>query len=243
MHVIKVKDYEAMSEKACDILVKEMKSNERAVLGLATGSTPEGLYKRLIEKYKNHEVSFKQIKTFNLDEYVGLDKSDKNSYYYYMNDKLFKHIDIPATHASLPNGKTENIAAECERYEKKIKNAGQIDIQVLGIGLNGHIGFNEPNTPFTSRTHVVKLDESTRQANARFFHSIDDVPTEAITMGIATIMDSKKILLLASGEKKAEILAQVIHGEITEKVPASVLQKHPNVTIIADEAALSKVKI
>ena len=243
MHVIKVKDYEAMSEKACDILVKEMKSNERVVLGLATGSTPEGLYERLIEKYNNHDISFKLTKTFNLDEYVGLDKTDKNSYYYYMNHKLFKHIDLPENQAVLPNGKAENIAAECERYEKKIKDAGQIDIQVLGIGLNGHIGFNEPNTPFTSRTHVVKLDESTRQANARFFNSIDDVPTEAITMGIATIMDSKKILLLVSGEKKADILAQVIHGEVTEKVPASVLQKHPNVTIIADETALSKVKI
>jgi len=242
MQVIRVKDYDAMSDKACDIIVNEMQSNVETVLGLATGSTPEGLYDRLIEKYNNHNISFKQTKTFNLDEYVGLDKDDKNSYYYYMNHKLFKHIDIPENQALLPDSKAENIAAECERYEQKIKEAGYIDIQILGIGLNGHIGFNEPNTPFASRTHVVKLDESTRQANARFFNSIDEVPTEAITMGITTIMESKKIILLVSGEKKADILAKVIHGEVTEKVPASVLQQHPHVTIIADEAALSKVK-
>ncbi|MFC0299964.1 glucosamine-6-phosphate deaminase [Virgibacillus soli] len=242
MQIIKVKDYEEMSKKASDILSDKLKGKPELVLGLATGSTPEGLYKLLIEQYKNNEISFKQAKTFNLDEYVGLDRQDSNSYYYYMNNQLFKHIDIPLEQTNIPNGIATDSDKECSDYEKLIKEQGGIDIQLLGMGLNGHIGFNEPGTPFTSRTHVVTLDESTRQANARFFDSLDDVPTNAITMGIETIMDSKEIVMLVSGEAKASTLQQVIQGEVTKDVPATILQRHPNVTIIADEAALSKVR-
>ncbi|TXL65016.1 glucosamine-6-phosphate deaminase [Cerasibacillus terrae] len=242
MNIIKVKDYPAMSEKACEIITKHMKSNKRSVLGLATGSTPEGLYEKLVHKNKQGEITFQYTSTFNLDEYIGLDKNNPNSYYYFMNEHLFKHIDIPEKQIHLPNGMAKNKQQECDNYEQLIKQAGNIDLQILGLGLNGHIGFNEPKTPFDQRTHIIELDESTRQANARFFNSIDDVPTEAITMGIATIMGSKKIVLLVSGEKKAETLAKVIQGEVTEDVPASILQKHADITVIADEAALSKTK-
>ncbi|MEC5422871.1 glucosamine-6-phosphate deaminase [Virgibacillus sp. C22-A2] len=241
MEIIKVKDYQQMSEKACQLLKDKIQEREQPVIGLATGSTPEGLYQCLIEKYKRNELSFKDVVTFNLDEYVGLEKDDPNSYAYYMNEKLFKHIDISKEHAHLPGGVTTDLEIECQDYEKLIRDAKHVDVQLLGLGVNGHIGFNEPGTAFTSRTHVVNLDETTRQANARFFNSIDEVPTKAITMGIDTIMESKEILLLVSGESKSEAVARLLQGKVSEDFPASILQEHNRVTILADEAALSKV--
>ena len=239
MEIIKVKDYDALSEAACSFMVERINRIDHPVLGLATGSTPEGLYKRLIEKYKLGEVSFKNVKSFNLDEYVGLDKNDPNSYYYFMKTKLFDHVDIFMDNVRVPNGTADDLQQECQEHENAIRVAGGIDVQLLGIGANGHIGFNEPGTPFTSRTHVVDLEESTIKANSRFFNSIEEVPTQAISMGIETIMNSKEILLLVSGESKAEALAKLLNGEVTEEVPASVLKNHPKVTIIVDEAAFS----
>ncbi|WP_085993715.1 glucosamine-6-phosphate deaminase [Oceanobacillus senegalensis] len=238
MNIIKVMDYAEMSDYACDFLMNKMENLQKPVLGLATGSTPEGLYHRLIEK----KVSFRNVVTFNLDEYVGLDRKNPNSYYYYMNDKLFNHVDIEMDKVHVPNGSATNLEKECHDYEEAIREAGQIDVQVLGIGVNGHIGFNEPGTAFTSRTHIVELDVSTRQANSRFFDSMEEVPTKAITMGIDSIMDSKEILLLISGHSKAHAVARLLEGEINEDFPASVLRRHKNVTIVVDEAAMSEVK-
>ncbi|UJL45354.1 glucosamine-6-phosphate deaminase [Virgibacillus sp. NKC19-16] len=241
MEMIKVKNYEEMSEKVCSLLINRIQHLENPVLGLATGSTPEGLYQNLIEKNKQPEVSFENVSTFNLDEYVGLEKTDPNSYHYYMHQKLFKHIDIKSKNAHLPNGMAGDLQKECRDYEDLIRKAQSVDVQILGLGLNGHIGFNEPGTPFSSRTHVVELDESTREANARFFDSMNDVPTKAITMGIKTIMESKSIILLVSGEGKAEAVARLLNGEVSEDFPASILQNHEHVTIVGDEAALGRV--
>lgn len=241
MDIIRVKDYSEMSQKACELVVDQVRKSDSSVLGLATGSTPEGLYQQLINQYKAGNVSFKDVKTFNLDEYVGLNADDSNSYRYYMQEKLFNHIDLPARQAFLPNGDADDLEKECYDYETRIRDSGHVDLQILGLGLNGHIGFNEPGTAFDSRTHVVELDASTREANARFFPSIDDVPEKAITMGIDTIMESRKIVLLVSGENKADAVEQLVNGEVTEGFPASILQKHRDVTIIADEGALSKL--
>lgn len=240
LKVIRAKNYDDMSEKACEMITDRLKGLQNPVFGVATGSTPEGLYQRLIEKYKQEELSFQNIKTFNLDEYVGLAKDDPNSYYHYMNEKLFKHIDIPKEHIHIPNGTADDLEKECHDYEQHILAQGHIDLQLLGLGVNGHIGFNEPGTPFSSRTSVVDLVESTIKANARFFDSIDDVPTKAISMGIKTIMESQEIILLASGESKAEAVAHLINGEVSEAFPASILKNHKRVTVIADEAALEK---
>ncbi|WP_010098548.1 glucosamine-6-phosphate deaminase [Ornithinibacillus scapharcae] len=241
MNIIRVKDYDEMSQKACEMIISVVRSTEKPVLGLATGSTPEGLYKCLIEQYQSNKVSFDNVTTFNLDEYVGLEGNDPNSYRYFMDSNFFDHINIQKNNTHVPNGIAKDLEEEVLQYEELIKENGAIDMQVLGIGLNGHIGFNEPGTAFSSRTHVVELDESTRNANARFFSSIDEVPTQAITAGIETIMESKKIVLLVSGEAKAETVARLLNGEITENFPASILHKHPDVTIIADEAALSQI--
>lgn len=237
MELMKVRNYKELSERVGEMVIEKVNTLEKPVLGLATGSTPEGLYEYIINQYKAEKVSFEHVVTFNLDEYVGLEKEDINSYNYYMNEKLFKHIGIPAHQTYLPNGNALDLNEEAINYEKRIKQAGNIDLQILGLGLNGHIGFNEPGTPFTSRTHIVQLDESTRQANARFFISLDEVPTQAITMGIETIMESEQIVLLVSGEGKAGALKRVVNGEVSEEFPASILQRHNNVIIIADEAA------
>lgn len=240
MEVIRVKDYDEMSEKACAFVTERLKQRNDLVMGFATGSTPEGLYQRLIEKYRKQEITFKDVVSFNLDEYIGLDKDHPNSYYYFMREKLFDHVDISFDNVNIPNGVASDLEAECQAFEAKIKQAGGIELQILGIGENGHIGFNEPGTPFTSRTQVVDLASSTIKANSRFFDSIEEVPTQAVSMGIGTIMESKEILLLASGENKRDAMTAVLRGDITEDVPATVLQKHPNVTIIADEAALDE---
>lgn len=237
MKFIKVKDFKEMSMKAAEMIADRVKESEKPVLGLATGSTPEGLYKILVEKYKQGEIDFSNTVTFNLDEYIGLPDDDPQSYHYFMNENLFKHINIPAENTHVPSGIAEDVQQECRDYESLIQSTGKIDLQVLGIGKNGHIGFNEPGTAFDIRTHIVDLDETTIQANARFFDSIDDVPTKAITMGIGTILESKEILMIISGEGKREAVTKLLQGEISEDFPASALHKHPNTTVIIDEAA------
>lgn len=242
MNIIKVKDYNEMSDKASELIVDRLNTLEKPVFGLATGSTPEGLYKRLIEEYKEKNISFKDVTTFNLDEYIGLGANDPNSYNYFMGEKLFNHVDINPDNVHLPNGVAEDLNTECESFEALIKKAGGIDLQLLGLGTNGHIAFNEPGSKFDGRTDIVDLAQATLDANSRYFESIDDMPTQAITMGIGSIMEADEVLLLVSGESKAEALASVINGDVTEEFPASILQKHGKVTIIADEAALAKVK-
>lgn len=241
MEIIRVKDYEEMSLKAASYILSKLKQIDTPVLGLATGSTPIGLYSQLVDEYKKGNVSFENVTTFNLDEYTKIEPTDPNSYHFFMNTNLFDHIDLPKEQIHLPNGSAEDLEAECQEYEEKITRAGKMDLQVLGIGINGHIGFNEPGTHFTSRTHIVTLDESTREANSRFFSTIDEVPTHAITMGIETIMESKEIVLLISGEQKAETLNRLLNGEVSEEFPASILHKHNNVIVIADAAACSKL--
>jgi glucosamine-6-phosphate deaminase len=243
LKVIKAKDNADLSDKACAWIAGKLKELPSPVLGLATGSTPEGLYQRLAEKYRQGEISFHNVQTFNLDEYVGLSEDNPNSYHYYMNEKLFKHIDLPGKQTHLPNGLAADLEQECRNYEQLITAAGHIDLQLLGLGMNGHIGFNEPGAPFSGKTHIAALDTSTRHANARYFASEADVPTQAISMGIKTIMESREILLLASGENKADAVERLIHGDISERFPASVLKSHQRVTVIADEAAMSKVEI
>lgn len=239
--MVKTKDKEEMSRKACEMVVEKMTTMKCPTLGLATGSTPEGLYQLLIEAYKQGDISFADTTTFNLDEYAGLTADDPNSYQFFMNEKLFNHIDIPDKQTHIPRGGADDLEKECSGYEKLIKAANHMDVQVLGLGLNGHIGFNEPGTNFDSRTHIVELDDSTRQANARFFGSKDEVPTKAITMGIETIMESKQIILLVAGENKADAVNKLVNGEISEEFPASILRKHENVVVIGDEKALSKL--
>ncbi len=239
--IIPVKDYAEMSELAAERIISLVKKQPDAVLGLATGSTPEGLYQRLINDHKENGTSYRKVSTVNLDEYANLDPQDKNSYFTFMREHLFNHLDISLEQTNIPNGMAENLQEEAANYDKKIQELGGVDLQILGIGQNGHIGFNEPGTPFASRTHIVKLAESTRVANSRYFNSIDDVPTEAITMGIQSIMDSKEILLLISGPAKAEALKQLVHGEISEAFPASVLRLHPKVTVIADQEAMKLI--
>lgn len=241
MEVKIVKDYEAMSQAAADIFTETIHQKPNTVLGLATGSTPERMYELLVKAYNQHKVSFREVTSFNLDEYVGISPSNPQSYHYYMNNKLFDNIDISKQQTHLPEGNGSDLHEICQQYEQKIKASGGIDLQVLGIGLNGHIGFNEPGTSFDQATHVVELEQSTREANARFFTSIDEVPTQAITMGIDTIMQSKQIILLVSGEKKADSLYQLLNQPVNESFPASILKEHSNVVIIADEAAAKKI--
>lgn len=242
LKIIEVKDYNEMSKKAAEYVLNKIKSSAQLNLGLATGGTPKGVYEELIDDYKLNQTSYTHIKTFNLDEYIGLSKEDPNSYFHYMNEQLFKHINIPLDQTHIPSGTNVNIQAECEEYENQIIKAGGIDLQILGIGANGHIGFNEPGTSFQSRTHVVDLAASTREANARFFYRLEDVPKQAITMGIHTIFQSKEILLLASGKAKQQAMAELFNGEVKESFPASILNQHPNTIIIADEEALQGVK-
>lgn len=236
-----MKDYKELSQKAFELTQSEIERIKEPVVGLATGSTPEGLYQKMIEHY-NKGYSYKHLTSFNLDEYIGLEESDPNSYHYYMNDKLFRHIDIKEEKAHVPSGITADFEKECASYEQAIKDSGGIDIQLLGLGVNGHIGFNEPGTPFDSQTHVVELEESTRDANAHFFASKGEVPRKAISMGIDTIMRSRKIILLVSGVKKSPALNKLLTKDVTERFPVSALHKHPDVTVIADEAAFTYVE-
>ncbi|UII57987.1 glucosamine-6-phosphate deaminase [Cytobacillus spongiae] len=243
MNIIKVKNYEEMSQIAATTIIQTVHANPSATLGLATGSTPKGVYLRLIEDFQEKGTTYQNIRTVNLDEYIGLDEASEQSYFHFMKTQLFNHIDIPADQTYIPSGTSHNWEKECSRYEEQIKKLGGVQLQLLGIGNNGHIGFNEPGTSFSSRTHVVELAESTRKANSRFFSSIENVPTHAITMGISTILDSEEILLLASGASKAKAIQELLHGEMTEQFPASSLKSHKHVTIIADEEALQLVDL
>ena len=240
MKIYKVRDYEEMSRKAAAVIAAQIIAKPDSVLGLATGSTPIGTYKNLVAAYNAGDLDFSQIKSANLDEYRGLTKDNDQSYYYFMNHNLFQHVNIDPANTNIPDGTNSDAAAECARYEKVIEDLGGVDLQLLGLGHDGHIGFNEPCDHFDQTTHCVDLTEMTIEANKRFFASIDDVPRQAYTMGCGTIMKAKKILILVSGADKADILYQVVNGPVTSQVPASILQFHPDVILIADEAAMSK---
>ncbi|MEO2078223.1 MAG: glucosamine-6-phosphate deaminase [Bacillus sp. (in: firmicutes)] len=243
MKIIHVKNYEEMSQKAAEYLIEKIRRNPAITLGLATGGTPVGLYDELVKDHQTNHTSYQDVTTFNLDEYLGLSGEDPNSYRYFMNQQLFDRIDIPKANTHVPLGDTKDPQQQCRDYETLLKNHEGIDLQILGIGSNGHIGFNEPGTSFQSETHIVDLAPTTRAANARFFNSLNEVPTQAITMGIASIMRSKEILLLISGEKKQDALAKLLQGEVSEDFPASTLRNHPHVTIIADEAAIGTIVV
>lgn len=233
MEFIKVESYDKLSELAAEIIKNQIKEKAESVLGLATGSSPIGTYEKLIEAYKNGEIDFSKAVSVNLDEYIGLDGENDQSYRYFMNKHLFSQINMSKTY--VPNGVGEDMKVVCEEYDKLIESLGGIDLQLLGIGLDGHIGFNEPDDFFEKGTHVVTLDESTIKANSRFFNSIDDVPTSAVTMGMLPIMQAKKVLLIANGKNKEDILNKAFYGKITPMVPASILQLHKNVTVIYSE--------
>jgi len=232
MRIIKVNDYEEMSRKAADLIASQVILNPKSVLGLATGSTPIGTYENLAELHKKGRVDFSQVTTINLDEYCGLEPTHDQSYRYFMNKHLFSKINIKLENTHVPNGKADDIDAECARYDDLIEKAGGIDLQLLGIGHNGHIGFNEPSDEFVPDTHCVSLAESTINANSRFFRTRDEVPRKAITMGIRPIMHARRVLLLASGEDKKEILKKALFGPITPRVPASILQFHKDLIVI-----------
>lgn len=243
MKIFVTDTYEQMSRKAANIIAAQVQLKPNSNLGLATGGTPVGMYKQLIKMNEENDINFENVRTFNLDEYYPIDKNNGQSYYNFMNENLFKHVNINEENTNIPNGMADNIEEECKNYDRKIEVAGGVDIQVLGIGHNGHIGFNEPDGIFTKETNCVELTQTTINANVRFFNSIEEVPKKALTMGIGTIMKSKKILLLASGEDKAEIIRIMIEGEIDPKVPASVLQLHPDVTIVLDKKAAGKLSL
>lgn len=232
MRIVKVKNYEEMSRQAANVIAAQIMLDPHTVLGLATGSTPIGTYDRLIELCKQGDVDFSGVTTINLDEYYGLDDSHDQSYRYFMNEHLLTKVNIKLANTHVPNGKAANIEAECRRYDTLIESAGGIDLQLLGIGHNGHIGFNEPADEFVMNTHCVTLGESTINANSRFFESKDQVPKKALTMGIKAIMQAKKALLIASGDDKREILRKALFGPVTPAVPASILQLHKNLIVI-----------
>ena len=238
MRIVRAKDYEDMSRKAGNIMAAQVVAKPDCVLGLATGSTPIGAYKRLIEGYEAGDLDFSQVKTYNLDEYRGLPGNHDQSYRYFMNVNLFDHVNIDKANTHVPDGLAEDYEAACAEYDAAVAAGGQ-DLQLLGIGNNGHIGFNEPGDAFVKGTHCVDLTESTIQANSRLFDSIDDVPRQAYTMGIGTIMAAKMVLVMANGEVKAQAVHDMIYGPITPSCQASILQLHPNVVVVADEAALS----
>ncbi|MGL5348920.1 MAG: glucosamine-6-phosphate deaminase [Peptostreptococcaceae bacterium] len=237
MRIIVCENYEAVSRKAAQMILSQITLKPNSVLGLATGSTPIGMYKNLIQMNKEGVVDFSEVKTFNLDEYYNLPRTNDQSYYYFMHDNLFNHININPANVQIPNGMTSNVEAECDRYDASIKEAGGIDIQVLGIGNNAHIGFNEPTVNFEKGTHLVQLDDSTIEANARFFASKDEVPKQAVTMGVGSIFKSRKIMLIACGEAKAEAIYNTVYGKVVPEVPASILQFHNDIVLILDKAA------
>lgn len=241
MQIYRAKDYHDMSRKAANIISAQVIMKPSCVLGLATGSTPIGTYRQLIEWYEKGDLDFAHVTSVNLDEYKGLSGDNDQSYRYFMNHNFFSHINIPMERTFVPNGLEKDSDAACAAYNQIIRSCGGIDLQLLGLGHNGHIGFNEPGEAFEKETHCVDLTESTIEANKRFFEKEEDVPRQAYTMGIKNIMQARKILLVVSGEDKADILAQVLEGPITPQVPASILQLHNDVTVVADEAALSKL--
>ena len=242
MKIIKTADYNEMSRKAANIIAAQMILKPNSVLGLATGSSPIGTYKELIKKCEEGDIDFSDITTVNLDEYRGLPRTNDQSYYYFMNDNLFNHVNIDKARTHVPNGEVADAEEECGNYEALIKSLGGVDLQLLGLGHNGHIGFNEPADEFAKVTNCVDLQESTIEANKRFFASIDDVPRQAYTMGIGTIMAAKKILVVVSGKDKAAIVKKAFTGPVTPRVPASILQMHADVTVVCDAAAYAELE-
>lgn len=241
MKILIERDYDAMSKRAAVLVAEQIRLHPDLVLGLATGSTPLGMYRNLIELVRRGNLSFSAVTTFNLDEYLGLAPDHPQSYRTFMEEKLFRHIDIIPANTRVPQGLPDDIARHCDDYERQIAEHGGIDIQVLGIGRNGHIGFNEPGEEFGQLTHCVTLSDSTRQANARFFSPPAEVPTHAITMGLKSIMNARRVLLLASGADKSDAVRLAVCGDVTEAHPASVLQLHPNCVFVLDDAAAAKL--
>ena len=243
MKIYKAKDYKDMSRKAANIISAQVIMKPNCVLGLATGSTPIGTYDQLVEWYNKGDLDFSEVTTVNLDEYKGLPRTNDQSYYYFMHQHLFDRVNIDPERTNVPNGMEPDAEKECGRYEELIRSLGGVDLQLLGLGHNGHIGFNEPGEAFEKETHCVDLTESTIEANKRFFASADDVPKQAYTMGIKTIMQAKKILIVVNGENKADIVERAVFGPVTPEVPASILQLHNDVTLVGDEEALAKIEI
>lgn len=243
MNIISAKDYNDLSRRAAAYIAAQVLTRPESVLGLATGSSPIGTYQQLRAWHQQEQLDFSRVRSVNLDEYVGLDPKHDQSYWYFMHENLFDHINIAPDRVHVPSGNAADMAAECTRYDALIAEYGGIDLQLLGIGRNGHIGFNEPADAFSTGTHLVELTESTIQANTRFFASQDEVPRQAITMGMREIMQAKKILLIVSGADKADALAAACFGPVTPRVPASLLQLHRDVTVIADPPALSRCPV
>ena len=241
MRVYRAKDYDDMSRKAANILSAQVILKPNCVLGLATGSTPLGIYKQLIDWYRKGDIDFSEVTTVNLDEYAGLGKDDVNSYHYFMKQNFWDHVNISPERTHIPDGTASNAEIECLNYDRMISMIGGIDIQLLGMGHNGHIGFNEPGTAFDTDTHLVELSEMTIEANKRFFEREENVPRSALTMGIRSIMHSRRILVIASGAHKSEILKKAFFGPVTPSVPASVLQLHNDVTLVGDAEVLSLI--
>lgn len=242
MRIIRTKDYDDMSKKAANIIGALVVTKPDCVLGLATGSSPVGIYRNLVAAYQNGDLDFSAVKSVNLDEYKGLPKENEHSYYYFMRKNFFGHVNIKPENTHLPDGTEADSDKACSEYDRVIASMGGVDLQLLGIGHDGHIGFNEPNDEFDKETHCVNLTRMTIEANQRFFHSVDEVPRQAYTMGIATIMRARRVLMVVSGKDKARILRDAFFGPITPQVPASVLQLHPDFILVADEDALSLVK-
>ena len=242
MRLIVTKNYEELSKIAAEEFANVVMEKPTAVLGLATGGSPVGMYKELIAKCENKELDFSKCTSINLDEYIGLNPEHEQSYRNFMNTNLFNHINIDKANTFVPNGLAENLEEECKNYDKKIEELGGTDVQLLGIGNNGHIAFNEPGDELSAGTHIISLTESTIEANARFFDSIDEVPRKALTMGLGGIMKAKKIILIASGEGKAEAIKGLFSGKITTENPATMLQMHRDVVVIVDEAAAKLIK-
>ena len=241
MRIIRTKNYDEMSRKAAAIIAAQVIHKPDCVLGLATGGTPVGTYKNLVEWYKSGDLDFSEVSTVNLDEYRGLPREHRESYWSFMHRNLFDHVNIPQDRINLPDGTNMDADAECKRYDAVIAGMGGVDLQLLGIGHDGHIGFNEPSDAFDMGTHCVDLTEETIEANKRFFASRDEVPRQAYTMGTHTIMSARKVLMIVSGKDKAEIIKKAFFGPVTPHVPASILQMHPNFVLVADEDALSLV--
>ena len=241
MRIIEAKNYDHMSRQAANIISAQVILKPDCVLGLATGSSPIGTYKQLIDWYNKGDIDFSLVRTVNLDEYCGLDGSNDQSYRYFMHNNFFDHININPDNINIPDGKNENAEEECKRYNDIIKSMGGIDLQLLGLGPNGHIGFNEPADFFSMDTHKVSLTDATIQANKRFFEKEEDVPRFAYTMGIRNIMQAERVLMVVSGKSKAKVVKEAFFGDVTPKVPASILQVHKNFTLVADEEALSEL--
>ena len=240
MEVVTAEDYDGMSKEAAKFIYEAIEENPNITLGLATGSTPQKMYRYLAEMLNENNIDLSNVHTVNLDEYVGLDADNAQSYHYFMLEEFFNKVNIPLENTHIPDGKSDDLEAEVANYEKIIADLGGIDLQVLGVGRNGHIGFNEPGTPFDSRTQVVSLTDVTIKDNSRFFDKIEDVPTQALSMGLETIMDAKSILFLASGEAKRDAVNSLINAEITEEIPVTILQKHDNLTVILDKDVLGE---